>query len=222
MASIAAQEPDGQIALGLQLKHAARRALANRLTHGYGQRDPSWAKEMDDEFEQAAARRLIGVLRDRQAGHRVAVGPGAARLHDGLDAVLAATASAEPQARALLADERTLTTLLRGQFADLHWGTLNHCLWNASTAECQNTLPEDQRGQGPLLGACQPARCRNSAVTARHLPIWLAEEQDLQRMLTEPRLSPARHESLQNRLADVQLITSTWQDNQPDPEGTAP
>jgi hypothetical protein len=222
MASIAAQEPDGQIALGLQLKHAARRALANRLTHGYGQRDPSWAKEMDSEFEQAAARRLIGLLRDRQTGNRIAVGPGAARLHDGLDAVLAATAGAEPRARALLADERTLTTLLRGQFADLHWGTLNHCLWNASTAECQNTLPEDQRGQGPLLGACQPARCRNSAVTARHLPIWLAEEQDLQRMLTEPRLGPARRESLQSRLADVKLITDSWQQDQPDPEGTTP
>jgi hypothetical protein len=74
----------------------------------------------------------------------------------------------------------------------------------------------------PLLGACQPARCRNSAITAKHLPIWLAEEQDLQRMLTEPRLGPARRQSLQNRLADVKLITDSWQQDQPDPEGTTP
>ena len=35
MAVICGQEPDAEIALGLQLKHAARRALANRTTAGY-------------------------------------------------------------------------------------------------------------------------------------------------------------------------------------------
>ena len=209
MASIAAHEPDGQIALGIQLKHAARRALANRLTHGYGQRDPAWATDADREYELAAARRLVDLLAERQAGHQIAVGPGAARLHQGIDAVIAATRQ-QPRAHAQLASQQTLITLLRGQFPDLHWGTLNHCLFNAATAECQNALPDDQRGQGPLLGACQPARCRNSAVTSTHIPIWLAEEDDLRAMLSQPSLGTARRESLTSRLADVQLITDAW------------
>ena len=105
-----------------------------------------------------------------------------------------------------------MISLLRDQFPELHWGTLNHCLFSAATAECQNALPEDQRGQGPLLGACQPARCRNSAVTGKHMPIWLAEENDLRAMLSQPRLGKARRESLSSRLADVQLITGAWRD----------
>ena len=48
MSIIAAQEPDGEIALGLQLKHAARRALANRTTLAYGKTDARWAKEFDN------------------------------------------------------------------------------------------------------------------------------------------------------------------------------
>jgi hypothetical protein len=43
--------------------------------------DASWAKEFDTELQQAAARKLVDLLRGRQRGERVAVGPGAARLH---------------------------------------------------------------------------------------------------------------------------------------------
>ena len=74
-------------------------------------------------------------------------------------------AGQDPQLRAQVMDDRTLVLLLREEFPELHWGTLNHCLFNATTAECQNALPEHLRGQGPLLGMCEPAKCRNSVVT---------------------------------------------------------
>jgi len=40
-----------------------------------------------------------------------------------------------------------------------------------------------------------------------HLPVWIAEERDLQTMLRQRRLAPARRESLHRRLSEVQSVT---------------
>ncbi|MEU0720707.1 hypothetical protein ABZ498_26415 [Streptomyces lavendulocolor] len=215
MAQLAGREPDSEIALGLQLKHAARRALANRTTQAYAQMDASWAKEFDTELQQAAARKLVDLLRGRRQGERVAVGPGAARLHAGLDKVID-TLDNNPQLRAQIADQRVEETLLAAEFPNLHLGTINHCMFDAPQAECQGELQEDQRGLAPLLGACQPARCRNSTITRTHAPFWVAEEDDLTARAKNPRLSPPNREAVLVRLAEVQRITRALEE-----EGTA-
>lgn len=209
MAIITAQQPDGEIALGIQLKHAARRALANRVTAGYGRMDANWSKEFDNQLELAAARKLVELLKARRQGDPVAVGPGAARLHAGLDKVIKAMDS-DPHLQAQIADERMQVSLLRDEFAQLHFGTINHCLWQASTAECQNQLPPEQRGKQPLLGACQPGKCRNSVLTLKNAPYWIAEEGDLQDTLRRERLSPPRRESIEIRLTEVQSVTAQF------------
>ncbi|MGW9173791.1 hypothetical protein [Streptomyces decoyicus] len=209
MAIITGQQPDGEIALGIQLKHAARRALANRVTAAYGKTDAKWAKEFDNQLETAAARKLVELLKARQQGEAVAVGPGAVRLHAGLDKVIA-TMNSDPLLQAQVADERMQISLLRDEFAELHFGTINHCLWQASTAECQNQLPAEQRGRQPLLGACQPGKCRNSVLTRKNAPYWIAEEGDLQETLRRERLSPPRRESIEIRLAEVQSVTAQF------------
>ncbi|WP_190086423.1 hypothetical protein [Streptomyces longisporoflavus] len=61
--------------------------------------------------------------------------------------------------------------------------------------------PLQQQARGRR--ACQPARCRNSVVTAAHAPVWLAEQEDLTRTLGDKRLAPARRAALHERLADV-------------------
>jgi integrase len=215
MAAIAAREPDSEIAVGLQLKHAARRAMANRTSQAYGKMDPEWAKEFDRELEHAAALKLVGLLRARRDGESVAVGPGAARLHAGLDKVIE-TMNGDPQLRAQIADERVEAALLASEFPELHFGTINHCMFDAPQAECQDQLPEDQRGQAPLLGACEPARCRNSVVTRSHAPIWISEEDDLMAMVKNRRLAPPRREAVLIRLADVQGITDALKDEMGD------
>lgn len=217
MAIIAAQQPDGEIALGMQLKHAARRALANRTTQAYYAEDASWAGQFDTQYELAAAARLVDSLRQRQDGQVVAFGPGAALFHDRLDRV-AAQLTADPALRAQVGDHAVLTALLREQFPDLHWGTLNHCLWNPAVAECQTPLPESERGGKPLLGACQPGKCRNSTITDTHMPVWLAEEQDLRTMLTDLRMAPPRRASLRSRRGEVEQITSAWRRARGKPE----
>ncbi|MDH6128826.1 hypothetical protein [Kitasatospora sp. GP82] len=208
MSVLAAQEPDGEIALGLQLKHAARRALSNRLTLSYGKADTKWAKEFDTQMERAAAKKLVALLQARRSGQTVAVGPGAGRFHAGLDKINTSLAD-EPALRAQLADERLQATLLQGEFANLHLGTINHCLWNAPTAECQNQLPVEQRGQAPLLGACQPSRCRNSVLTLAHERVWRMEEADLLAFL-EMKLSKPLREQAQGRLAEVRSTNTQF------------
>jgi hypothetical protein len=176
--------------------------------------DAKWASEFDHQLELAAARRLVELLKSRRSDTSVAVGPGAAKLHAGLDNVIA-TMDSGPALRAQLADEQIEVLLLRDEFADLHFGTVNHCLWDAEQAECQNSLPEARRGKTPVLGACQPARCRNSAVVRdKHGPIWLAEDVDLTRMLRDKRLAKPRREALENRLSEVRLITGAWMDKE--------
>jgi hypothetical protein len=209
MAVIAAQQPDGEIALGLQLKHAARRALANRTTQAYYAADSGWAAQFDTQYELAAATRLVEALRRRRSGEAVAFGPGAAGFHQRLDTVSAAL-EADPALHAQFGDDAVLAALLREQFPDLYWGTVNHCLWNPSVAQCQSPLPENERGQKPLLGACQPAKCRNSTITDAHMPVWLAEEDDLRTMLTQLRMAPPRRASLRSRLEEVGQITGAW------------
>ncbi|MFJ1957708.1 hypothetical protein ACIOGT_31075 [Streptomyces microflavus] len=206
MSAIAAREPDSEIAVGLQLKHVARRAMANRTSHAYGKMDPEWAKEFDQELEHAAALKLVGLLSARRGGEAVAVGPGAARLHAGLDMVIE-TMNNDPLLRAQIADERVEAALLASEFPQLHLGTINHCMFDAPQAECQDQLPEDQRGQAPLLGACEPARCRNSLVTRSHAPIWISEEEDLMEMAKDRRIAPPKRESVLIRLSDVRRIT---------------
>ncbi|MEE1823783.1 hypothetical protein PUR61_16520 [Streptomyces sp. BE20] len=201
MSIIAAQEPDGEIGLGIQLKHAARRAMANTTTLAYGKVDAKWAKEFDTQLQTAAAHKLTHLLKARRGGQIVAVGPGAARFHAGLDRVNAVIEQSA-ELRAQVADERLEITLLRDEFADLHLGTVNHCMWNAPTAECQNQLPEEQRGQAPLLGACQPSRCRNSVLTLSNERIWRMEEIDLVKFLKMKLSKPLREQALA-RLAEV-------------------
>ncbi|MXG28024.1 hypothetical protein [Streptomyces sp. YIM 132580] len=208
MSIIAAQEPDGEITLGLQLKHAARRAMANRTPLAYGKPDARWAKEFDNQLQVAAAKKLVSLLQARRAGQVIAVGPGAARFHAGLDKVNDVIEQSATL-RVQIADERLEITLLRDEFADLHLGTVNHCLWNAPTAECQNQLPPDQRGQAPLLGACQPSRCRNSVLTLAHEPIWRMEEAALVSLLKR-KLSKPRREQALARLAEVRSATAEF------------
>ncbi|MGW0770071.1 hypothetical protein [Streptomyces sp. NPDC002676] len=182
-------------------------------THSYAAPDGAWMREFDDRLATAAAAKLTGLLTTRTTGTPIAVGPAAARLHAGLDRAAAQLPvpgdphGTPPSLRALAADPRAAAGLIRAELPELHVGTLNHCLWQPEWAECTKHLP-DGEDSAPLIGACQPARCRNSAVSADHAPIWPAEQHDLTQQLRDRRLPPARRAALQARLDDVEPITT--------------
>ena len=67
MAMLTDQFPGSEIALGIQLKHIATRALANRSTQGYANADSSWAAHLESAIDAARFRRHRGPLPSPQS-----------------------------------------------------------------------------------------------------------------------------------------------------------
>lgn len=208
MAVITAQQPDGEIALGIQLKHAARRAVSNATTSGYATETPEWAAEFEHELQDAVAARLVGLWATKDdAGVRLG-GAGAQRFRDEI-----AQVENVMENEVKVGDERTLRTLLRDHFSTLRWGTLNHCLGIREQAACLQDLPAAVAADGVMPNRCQPATCRNSVVTDEHASIWIAEEQDLLHKLEDRKMAPHSREQLESELAEVQKITRRFPDD---------
>ena len=207
MAVITAQQPDGEIALGIQLKHAARRAVANATTSGYATETPEWAAEFEHELQDAVAARLVGMWSVQDTSALRLAGAGAQRFRDELGQVDTAMAN-----EVKVGDERTLRNLLRDRFSTLRWGTINHCLGIPEQAACLQDLPADVASDGVMPNRCHPRTCRNSVVTDEHAPIWIAEERDLLRKLGDRKMSPHNREQLQTELTEVQQITRRFPD----------
>lgn len=206
MAVITAQQPDGEIALGLQLKHAARRAVANGTTSGYASETPEWAAEFEHELQEAVASRIVGMWSTRSTDDIRLAGAGAQRFRDELSRV-----EDQVGTQVKIGDERTLRTLLRDQFSTLRWGTVNHCLGIPEQAACLKDLPPDATAAGVLPNRCQPTTCGNSVITDEHAPIWIAEERDLLARLRDRKMADHNREQLESELASVQKITRRFE-----------
>lgn len=202
MAIITAQQPDGEIALGLQLKHAARRAVANGTTSGYASETPEWAAEFEHELQEAVATRLVGMWASQPSADIQLAGAGAQRFRDEL------TRSAnEAHTPVKIGDERTMRALLRDRFSTLRWGTVNHCLGIPDQAACLKGVPSDVAATGMIPNRCQPTTCGNSVITEEHAPIWIAEERDLLAKLKDRKLADHNREQLETELASVRKVT---------------
>lgn len=202
MAVITAQQPDGEIALGLQLKHAARRAVANGTTSGYASETPEWAAEFEHELQEAVASRLVGMWSTRSTDEIQLAGAGAQRFRDEL-----ARIEDEAGTAVKIGDEHTLRALLRDRFGTLRWGTVNHCLGIPEQAACLKGLPPEAASAGMVPNRCRPTTCGNSVITDEHAPIWIAEERDLFAKLRDRKMAEHNREQLEAELASVRKIT---------------
>jgi len=204
MAVITANEPDGEIALGITLKHNATRALANSVTSGYGAPTPAWAREFDHESKNVAAGELVSEWSQHSNGERIARGPGAVTYLAGLDDVTSKAATTSIP----VGDERMLRDMLRDEFSTIRLGTLNHCLGAAERAECLRNVSEQAKAAGPIPSLCSPSTCRNSVITDKHMPIWRNEEAELVKRLKDRRIAPVHRARLEVQLGDVRKITT--------------
>lgn len=202
MAVITANEPDGEIALGITLKHNATRALANATTSGYGAPTPEWALEFEHHAKDATAGELVADWARHSQGERTARGPGAGTFARGLDDV-----TKQAGTTMAIGNERMLRDLLRDEFATIRLGTLNHCLGDPAKALCVENASDTVKSGGPIPSMCQPSTCRNSVITDAHLPLWKHEEADLVAKLKDKRMAAVHRERLQAQLADIRRIT---------------
>lgn len=203
MAVITANEPDGEIALGITLKHNATRALANATTSGYGAPTPEWAQEFEHHVQDATAGQLVAEWASHSQGVRTARGPGAAVFTHGLDHV-----TNQAGTSVAIGNERMLRDLLRDEFATIRLGTLNHCLGDPAKALCLESASAAVKAGGPIPSMCQPLTCRNSVITDKHLPLWQHEETDLRAKLKDKSMAEIHRQRLQSQLDDIRRITT--------------
>lgn len=204
MSIITAAQPDGEIALGITLKHNATRALANSVTSGYGAPTPAWEAELHLEQQRAKAAELVSKWSKRKDGNLQLAGPGAKSFQE-----LMRQTETTPEAIPLTGTARTLRNLLRDPASRITFGTLNHCLGDPARAKCLEGLDQEAKDGGPILSECSPTTCRNSVITSEHLPLWKSEEDELTALLKDKRMSEVHRKQLEHRLAEVQRVTQS-------------
>jgi hypothetical protein len=210
MAMLTGIEPGAEIALGIQLKHAVTRVLANRVTQGYAASDTNWAKLLDTALDEARFAKLSEFYDDHHAGKTIGFGPGADRLTATFDAIKQSAHDLVDRGAARQGDARVEYDLLRKARISIRFGQLNHCTLdknNPAGAKCMEgdvIIPGGHRG--PLIDRCQPDRCANSIIGPAHLPIWKAEKTSLLKLLSATKLPPARRALLERQHQDVQAV----------------
>jgi hypothetical protein len=202
MAMLTDQFAGSEIALGIQLKHVATRALANRATQGYAAADDTWADHLESAIAAARFRRLEDLYATHHTGDTIGYGPGAERLTSEFnrirDTVTATNGDATVERR-----------LLRTARISLRFGVLNHCAFDdahPAGAACLDNATIPPGHTGPLQDRCRPDRCANSLIGPEHLPIWNTEKRTLLTLIDTPSLPACRAAVLRRELASVEAI----------------
>jgi hypothetical protein len=199
MAMLTDQFPGSEIALGIQLKHAAARALANRSTRGYAASDASWAQHLDGAVEAARFRNLRDLFTAHKAGEVIGYGPGSQQLSRTFDTICDTVAAQG-------GDAAIEDALLKKARIAIRFGTLNNCLFdtaNPAGALCLENAQIPPGHSGPLPDRCRPERCSNSMLGVEHIPLWDSEHRTLLTLLDTPGLPPPRRAALEQQHADV-------------------
>ena len=191
-----------EIAVGIQLKHVATRALANISTRGYVAADTAWADHLESAIEAARFRRLEDLYQTHKSGEPIGYGPAAERIGQVFDDIRDTT-------RARGGDATVERALLLKARISLRFGVLNHCAFdetNPTGAACLETTTQPAGTTGPLIDRCRPDHCTNSVIAPAHLPIWGSQQRTLLTLIDTPGLPAARKECLHRELTQVNAI----------------
>ena len=105
----------------------------------------------------------------------------------------------------MIADRGRLRTLLASTARTLHVGILADCFFDPATAACLRHATDPDR-TAPVQALCQPTRCPNACITARHRPAWSRAAADARAMLTEKRLSALQRAALAQDLRRIEAV----------------
>ncbi|MEU7736781.1 integrase [Streptomyces griseus] len=202
MAMLTDQFAGSEIALGIQLKHIATRALANAATRGYAAGDASWAEHLKDAIEVARFRKIKDLFSLHKEGQVIGFGPGADRLTTAFDQIIST-------AKARGGDARVEEDLLRKTRVTIRFGALNNCLYddtNPSGAVCLEHAVVPPGHTGPLHDRCRPDRCGNSMIGIEHIPIHDSHRRTQLKLLQTPGLPACRKQLITRELERVEAI----------------
>ncbi|AQS69655.1 hypothetical protein [Streptomyces pactum] len=202
MAMLTDQFAGSEIALGMQLKHFATRALANASTLAYAAADSSWAEHLKDSIEIAKFRRLKELYSLHKSGKPIGFGPGAERVKDAFDQVTVSV-------RAKGGGARVEEDFLRKARIPIRFGTLNNCTYdgtNPAGAVCLEDAIVPDGHTGPLDERCRPDRCGNSMIGIEHIPIHDSHRRTQLKLLQTPNLPKCRKEVITREVKRVEAV----------------
>lgn len=191
-----ANRPFGTIAGMIQYKHASVAAF-----EGYaGSSKSGFRAEVESQRALGQLDDLLVYFDERQTGSTLS-GPAGPRISKALDA---AAAELDPLP-VMIADRARLRTMLASLARTLHVGVLADCFFDPGTALClkQATNADNKT---PLTALCQPTRCPNACITARHRPVWARSADEARAVLKEKRLSSLQRSALQQDLARIEAV----------------
>ena len=192
-----ANRPFGTIAGMIQYKHASVAAF-----EGYaGSSKSGFRAEVENQRALGQLDDLLVYFDERQVGSTLS-GPAAPRISKALDAA-AVELSPLP---VMIADRARLRTMLASLARTLHVGVLADCFFDPGTALCLKQATNADNNKMPLTVLCQPTRCPNACITARHRPAWARSADEARAVLKEKRLSSLQRSALQQDLARIEAV----------------
>jgi len=201
-----AYRPHGTIASKIHLKH-----VSATITEGYwgeaGESAELFLEEVERESKEARIVKLAGQFAAWEQGEPVSGGAGRKLVEE----------------FALISDElhgfpgtieqrgRRLNQLLKARAGTLHIGLLNDCHFTDPT----KALCLKQRGvtdaEGPLLAACDPARCGNAVVAKEHVPRWEQPLLQIENLLTDRKIPKHERQRLQSEQQRLKRVIAPFQ-----------
>jgi len=191
-----ANRPFGTVAGMIQYKHASIAAF-----EGYaGTSRSGFHAEVEAEHRLGQLDDIVAYFDERQTGAALS-GPAAARIGQALDAV----ADELQPLPGMIADRGRLRTLLASNARRLHVGILADCFFDPATALCLRQATDPDR-TAPTLALCEPNKCPNACITARHRPHWARAANDAKSLLREKRLSGPQRAALTQDLHRIEAV----------------
>src|SRR3546814_16006185 len=83
----------------------------------------------------------------------------------------------------MIADRGRLRVMLADTARTLHVGVLADCFFDPANALCLRHAAGNQ--SAPMISLCEPSRCPNACITARHRPAWAGAAENARGVLTE-------------------------------------
>ncbi|MDP1805328.1 MAG: hypothetical protein Q8K72_09195, partial [Acidimicrobiales bacterium] len=150
----------------------AMEGIGPTVFEGYMGTTPSGFPTDVEVARQAAADLYVDNLVAAHAAGARSAGGGGRRINARLEELRSELSQDEPPASRLKAvDGQRRTAMLRSVSHNLFVGPLTDCFFDPDVALC---LRDQDRSAAtaPVVGRCQPERCRNSRIGEHHLPAW--------------------------------------------------
>lgn len=192
-----ANRPFGTIAGMIQYKHVSVATF-----EGYaGSSRSGFLAEVENERRLGQMDDILTYFDERQLGKGLS-GPAAVRIAKSLDGA----ASALQPLPGMIADRGRLRVMLADTARTLHVGVLADCFFDPATAVCLRHAAGKQ--SAPMISLCEPSRCPNACITARHRPAWEGAAENARGVLKEKRLSELQRLSIEQDLRRIETVLS--------------